>query len=159
MDNHQSMTEGSKQKPTVLFDIDGTLANIEHRRQLVQREKPDWKSFNAQMGDDAPNWPIVSLYRSLWNACEYDLILVTGRNEVYRKVTEQWLAWNEIPFGDMYMRADNDFRSDHVIKEEILSRLQSLGKQILFVVDDRQQVVDMWRHNGITVLQCDVGNF
>ncbi|WP_417610564.1 hypothetical protein [Parasphingorhabdus sp.] len=153
------MTEETNQRPTVLFDIDGTLADIEHRRKLVQREKPDWKSFNAQMGEDRPNWPIVSLYRSLWSTSEYDLILVTGRNEAYRKVTEQWLTWNAIPFGDMYMRGDNDFRSDHVIKEEILSHLLSRGKRILFVVDDRQQVVDMWRRNGITVLQCDEGGF
>ena len=153
------MTEQKNQKPTALFDIDGTLADIEHRRQLVQCDEPDWKSFNAQMGDDTPNWPIVSLYRSLWNSGEYDIVLVTGRNEAYRKVTEQWLTWNEIPFDEMYMRADKDFRSDHIIKEEILGRLLALGKQIQFVVDDRQQVVDMWRRNGITVLQCDVGDF
>lgn len=77
----------------------------------------------------------------------------------YRKITEQWLTWNVISFGDMYMRGDNDFRSDHVIKEEILGHLLSRGKRILFVVDDRQQVVDMWRRNGITVLQCDEGDF
>lgn len=143
----------------MLFDIDGTLADIEHRRKFVQCEKPDWKSFNARMGEDTPNWPIVSLYCSLWNTGDYDLILVTGRNEAYRKITEQWLTWNAIPFGDMYMRGDNDFRNDHVIKEEILGHLLSRGRRILFVVDDRQQVVDMWRRNGITVLQCDQGNF
>lgn len=143
----------------ILFDIDGTLANIEHRRGYLDKDKPDWKSFNAEMGGDTPNAPIVSLYKSLWTARSYEMILVTGRNERSRELTEQWLAWNEIPFGRILMRPDSDFRADHIIKEEILQSLLGAGKVIEFVVDDRQQVVDMWRRNGITCLQCDVGDF
>ncbi|MEO9500318.1 MAG: HAD family acid phosphatase [Parasphingorhabdus sp.] len=146
-------------KQTVLFDIDGTLANIEHRRKFLDQDKPDWNSFNSEMGDDTPNMPVVALYKSLWASDEYDIILVTGRNEASRKVTEQWLTWNEIPFSEMYMRADRDNRADHIIKQEILNGFLASGREIAFVVDDRQQVVDMWRRNGITCLQCDVGDF
>ena len=144
---------------TVIFDIDGTLANIEHRRAHLRKNPPDWKVFNAEMGKDIPNADVVSLYRSLWNTNNYELILVTGRNERTRKLTEQWLTWNEIPFLRLLMRADQDFRADHVIKEELLDLLLAEGKEIAFTVDDRQQVVDMWRRRGITCLQCDVGDF
>ncbi len=143
----------------VLFDMDGTLADIRHRRTFLDQSPADWKAFKAAMGDDTPNVPIVSLYTSLWDTGSYELIIVIGRNERYRKLTEQWLSWNEIPFGRMLMRADDDFRADHIIKEEILDQLLGEGKTILFTVDDRQQVVDMWRRRGITCLQCDVGNF
>lgn len=143
----------------VLFDIDGTLADIRHRRPLLTQEVPDWKSFNKLMGQDTPNEPVVSLYRSLWNSNSFEIILVSGRNEKYRKITEQWLIWNEIPFGRLLMRMDDDNRSDYLIKKEILGELISEGKKIEFAVDDRQQVVDMWRENGITCFQCDVGNF
>ena len=143
----------------VLFDMDGTLADIRHRRTFLDQSTADWKAFNAAMGDDTPNVPIVSLYTSLWDSGSYELIIVTGRNERYRKLTEQWLSWNEIPFGRMLMRADDDSRADHIIKEEILDQLLGEGKTILFTVDDRQQVVDMWRRRGITCLQCDVGDF
>ena len=149
----------TQKQDTVLFDIDGTLADIAHRRVFLDQPRPDWASFNDAMGDDTPNAPVVALYRSLWNAGTYDIILVTGRNECFRKITEQWLAWNEIPFGRLIMRADKDNRADHMIKEEILHSLQAEGKNIIFTVDDRQQVVDMWRRNGITCLQCDVGDF
>jgi hypothetical protein len=146
-------------KKAVLFDIDGTLANIEHRRANLTKSPPDWKAFNAEMGSDVPNAGVVSLYKALWDANCYELILVTGRNERSRALTEQWLTWNEIPFSRLLMRADHDFRSDHIIKEELLDLLLSEGKDIIFTVDDRQQVVDMWRRRGITCLQCDVGDF
>jgi len=146
-------------KQTILFDIDGTLACIDHRRIHLEQDKPDWKMFNALMGDDTPNHAIVNLYKTLWASNAYDIIIVTGRNEEYRKITETWFIWNDIPFTQILMRADKDNRADHIIKEEILDNLLSEGKEIAFTVDDRQQVVDMWRRRGITCLQCDVGNF
>lgn len=143
----------------ILFDMDGTLADIRHRRKFLDQAKPNWRKFNDKMGEDAPNIPIVTLYKTLWQSGNYEVIIVTGRNEQYRRITEQWLTWNDIPFGRMLMRADNDNRADHIIKQEILNGLLAEGKDIAFTVDDRQQVVDMWRSNGITCLQCDVGDF
>jgi len=146
-------------KQTVIFDIDGTLADIRHRRGFLEGERPDWNRFNAAMGDDTPNAPVMTLYKSLWETGQFDMVLASGRNERHRRVTEQWLIWNEIPFGRILMRADKDSRADHIIKQEILDMLLAEGRQIAFTVDDRQQVVDMWRRNGITCLQCDVGDF
>lgn len=146
-------------KPTVLFDIDGTIANIKHRRKFLEQTSPDWKSFNASMGQDIPNEDVVSLYKSLWSKDDFEITLVTGRSDRHRKITEQWLSWNEIPYNQILMRSDKDFRADSLIKQDILNNLLNAGKIIAFVVDDRQQVVDMWRRNGITCLQCDVGDF
>ena len=147
------------QRHVVLFDIDGTIANIEHRRPFLDQDPPDWRSFNAEMGGDTPNAAVVALYRTLWVSPDYDLILVSARSEAFRALTERWLVWNEIPFDRLLMRRDKDQRADHIVKEEILDRLLAEGLQIQFTVDDRQQVVDMWRRRGITCLQCDVGNF
>lgn len=146
-------------KKTILFDIDGTIANIAHRRGYLDGERPDWARFNAEMGEDTPNHPVVALYHTLWDSGLYEMIFLTGRCETFRAVTEQWLTWNEIPFTRMLMRPNKDNRADHLIKEELLDRLLSEGAVIEFVVDDRQQVVDMWRRRGITCLQCDVGDF
>ncbi|MEO9947659.1 MAG: polynucleotide kinase [Roseobacter sp.] len=144
---------------TALFDIDGTLAQIDHRRPLLEGDRPDWKAFNKLMGDDVPNLPIVELYKTLWDSQKYQLFLVSGRGEEYRKVTETWLTWNTIPFERLLMRPRNDFRPDTDVKQEILDRLRSEGKEISFVVDDRNSVVDMWRKNGVTCLQCADGDF
>lgn len=146
-------------KKTIIFDIDGTLADIRHRRPFLEQEIPDWKAFNNKMGDDTPNTPVIALYKTLWHSGEYDIILTSGRAERDRKITEQWLIWNDIPFNRLEMRKDKDNRADYTIKQEILDMFIKEGKEILFAVDDRQQVVDMWRRNGITCLQCDVGDF
>lgn len=139
----------------VLFDIDGTLANIDHRRSILDRDPHNWKEFFASMGDDTPNKAVVDLYSLLWASDKHECIIVSGRPEDYRKITEQWFIWNNIPFDRLIMRPKNDSCSDHVIKEEMLKTLLAEGKEIAFVVDDRQSVVDMWRRNGLTCFQCD----
>jgi len=144
---------------TVLFDIDGTLADIEHRRHFVSDGKRDWRRFFEAMGDDTPNLPIVELYHVLRGRPDFECIILTGRPETYRDLTERWFVWNEIPFERIIMRAAKDDRRDDVVKQEMLDTLRAEGKDILFAVDDRQQVVDMWRRNGVTCLQCDVGDF
>lgn len=146
-------------KPTILFDIDGTLADITHRRVYLEAEKPNWAAFNREMGADTPNAPVVELYKTLLQSGKYEIIIVSGRGEEHRKITENWLIWNEIPFERLIMRAAKDNRADHIIKQDILDQLRAQGKEILFVVDDRDQVVQMWRENGITCLQCAEGNF
>lgn len=145
--------------PVILFDIDGTLADIQHRRSFLESEKPDWKSFNAAMGNDALNHAVAELYKILWNSGNYEVILVTGRTDDFRELTKKWLQAHNIPFKTLLMRSKNDYRADHIIKEEILQALLNKGKVIAFAVDDRQQVVDMWRRNGITCFQCAEGNF
>lgn len=137
-----------------LFDIDGTLADISHRRHLLEKKPQDWKAFFDQIGGDTPNQAVVNLYHLVWNSDDFRCVIVTGRPEQYRKITEQWLTWNEIPFDRLLMRPKNDQRPDHVVKQEFLAAMQSRGMHIEFVVDDRKSVVDMWRRNGLTCLQC-----
>ncbi len=144
---------------TVLFDIDGTLADIEHRRHYVEGDTQNWTAFFDEMGTDTVNAPVVDLYNVLWAHPDYECIVLSGRPANFRALTETWFTWNEIPFSRIEMRGAKDNRRDDLVKQEILDRLLAEGKEIAFVVDDRQQVVDMWRANGITCFQCDVGDF
>lgn len=146
-------------KQVVVFDIDGTLADIEHRRKFLDAGKPDWERFHAGVDGDTPNTPVVALYKTLWDSGRFKLVLTSGRAEKWRAFTENWLFWNDIPFSELLMRPDRDNRADHHLKQEFLDRLVARGDVILFAVDDRQQVVDMWRRNGITCLQCAPGDF
>ena len=76
--------------------------------------------------------------------------------------TETWLR-DIAGVGDLYerlyMRPEQDYRQDNVIKSEILDQMHADGYSPTIVVDDRQQVVDMFRSRGLRVLQVAPGNF
>lgn len=148
----------------VIFDIDGTLASVEHRRHHVADGKRDWDAFFAEMGADAPVVPVVELNRmiaGLDTDDSPDVVVCSARPDEYRQVTEDWLADHGVCYDRLMLRPSGDSRSDVTVKREMLSALRTLyeGEDPLFVVDDRQCVVDMWREEGIVCLQAAPGDF
>lgn len=137
----------------VIFDIDGTLADCRHRLHHIKKKPPDWDSFFAAVGDDTPHKDVTSLLKNLQEGSE--ILLVSGRPERTRAATELWLNLHLWPsrHRHLFMRPDDDRRPDHVVKEEILHRIRETW-DVWLVVDDRPQVVEMWRRNGLTCLQC-----
>lgn len=154
----------------VIFDLDGTICDVEHRRHFVNKpkgEKKDWVGFFKGMTEDKPNGPVVQLARSL--SAHYSIVFCSGRPDNYRKETLNWLEqYNLLHLPDpyivnvhapLYMRLRNDSRQDDIVKEilldfEILTRYKPA-----FMVDDRDQVVAMWRKRGYTCFQCAPGDF
>lgn len=142
-----------------IFDLDGTLCNLKHRLHLIERDKPDWISFNAACLDDKPVDHLIRVANSL--AMEYEIICLTGRmdNNDTRDRTEQWLKYHEVVYDYLYMRKDNDYRADHVIKLEIYNELISDRYDVLGIFDDRDQVVKMWRSIGLPCYQVQEGDY
>ena len=142
----------------VIFDIDGTLADLSHRLHYVKQKPKRWPEFLALAKDDAPIWPVVTLYNLIGHGSGYEVkrVLVSGRSEKIRDDTETWLQAHGIHHNGLYMRPDKDCRPDYVLKKEILGQIYKdfNDAEILFVVDDRQTVVDMWRAEGLICLQC-----
>ena len=143
---------------TIIVDIDGTLADINHRRHFVRTKPSNWKAFNASMHADLPNQDIIDLTNMLYDAGN-TIILASGRGAQDREVTEAWLKKHGVKHEALFMRAEGDFRQDDIIKEEILDMLIAEGYKIDMTIDDRDQVVDMWRRRGIRCLQVDYGDF
>src|SRR4051812_20837075 len=96
---------------TVIVDIDGTLADMTHRIHHVKNGNHDWDSFFAGVSGDAPIWPICNLVGVLWQ--HYKIVLVSGRSDKTRADTEEWLNVNGVPYHDLFMRADGDYRPDY----------------------------------------------
>jgi predicted kinase len=138
---------------TVLFDIDGTLADATHRLHHIQNGSRNWDAFFAACVDDPVIEPIRELAWLVDNQ-GYRIVLVSGRSDVVRAETEAWLAGHGVPYSELHMRAAGDFRQDHLVKSHILDALIADGHDIAFVVDDRPSVVAMWRERGLTCLQC-----
>lgn len=147
----------------IIFDIDGTLADIRHRRHHVTGAKPDWKSFNAEMVDDPPLADVCYLAELLGShplaPSFVKLFLFSGREETHRKVTEDFLRKNVPAYFKaseaLVMRAEGDFRADTLVKKDMLRHIQGQGYKVRIVVDDRPSVVQMWKDEGLTVLAHD----
>jgi phosphoglycolate phosphatase-like HAD superfamily hydrolase len=150
---------GHESKQVVIFDLDGTLADISARRAILEKHPKDWDRFFSGMESDLPNLPLVNLFKILSRYEQYGMVIVTGRPERYRDATTRWLNKHGLSPILMFMRGDNDRRADHLVKEEILNNIRAQGLEIQFVVDDRDTVVQMWRKNGVLCLQCDEGKF
>lgn len=136
--------------PLLLCDIDGTLA------LRGDRSPHD----HDQAMEDAVNWPIVHLVEWLDNY--YHIVLISGREEKYRSITEYWLHTHNILTVDhpLYMRPTGDTRSDDIVKKEIyLTQIVPKYGDATIVLDDRNKVVKMWRELGLTCLQVADGDF
>lgn len=65
-----------------------------------------------------------------------------------------------IPYEALYIRKAKDFRKDAIIKRELYEAHIKGRYDVLMVLDDRDQVVKMWRQElGLPCLQVDYGNF
>jgi hypothetical protein len=102
-------------KNIIICDIDGTIANVQHRLHFIKNPdgtmKPyaerDWDSFNAACVDDTPYEDVIDVLHSLVVgqrvvphrgveriACqeiERKVHFFSGRNESVRTQTVQWL--------------------------------------------------------------------
>lgn len=151
-------------KNIIVCDLDGTLADCEHRVHHVQSKPKNWDAFYAGIKDDTVNAAVLHVLDKFTNydGMHYEVIFCSGRPERCREDTERWLRevarmW-EPHSTQLFMRKDGDFRPDHIVKQDILDA--HIDKErVLFVLDDRQQVVDMWRRNGLMCFQVAPGNF
>jgi len=145
--------------PLVIFDLDGTLADIEHRLHYVARKPKRWDRFFRACTDDAPNRPVIELAQTLRDA-GWEIWIWSGRSDAVRQQTEAWLADHVAFAAPLRMRRDGDHQADITLKESWLLGLAAADRaRLRFIVDDRASVVAMWRSHGLTCLQCAEGDF
>lgn len=129
--------------------MDGTIAIIADRNPY---------SHHGVLRDK-PNQAVVEVARAL-AAAGHALVIVSGRSELAREDTELWLTRHlGAPFDGPFMRPAGDDRKDAVVKREIYERDIAPRYDVLCVLDDRDQVVRMWRRLGLTCLQVAEGDF
>lgn len=159
------------EKSVVICDIDGTMANCEHRRQYSHGPEKDWDKFFSLAPQDTLIESTAKMVRDFMDEGK-TIIFVSARPERCRKDTEDWLAshgfvnahsnsdWldehsGERPYFALLMRADGDSRDDTLTKQGILDK-QLKKEWIHTVIDDRPKVIRMWESNGLSVI--DVGD-
>jgi len=143
---------------TIIFDVDGTIADCDHRRHFVENNN-DWKSFKEQTVNDTPvQWVCDIAKRFI--AQGDDVAFFSARNETEREVTERQISeWIGDGHKGLFLRPNDSFDPDEVFKSDLADKFEEIGGKIDLVFDDRNKVVDMWRARGTTVVQVADGDF
>ncbi len=100
----------------VIFDLDGTLALIEHRLHHIQKDKPDWDAFFLACDGDKLNRAVGEVYQARRDA-GHTMWIFSGRGKISEKDTVSWLLFNDIEFARLVMREEGDFTPDDELKE------------------------------------------
>lgn len=160
-------------KPLYIFDLDGTLALIEHRLHFIQQKPKDWRGFFGAVKDDAPNLPVIRTLQALRKAGA-EVWIWSGRSDECKAATVEWLQRNGCfsfptdvlwawPFGAperFRMRKAGDYRDDVVVKSDWLAEIEPPEwARLTAVFDDRDRVVAMWRAAGVPCFQVAAGEF
>ena len=128
----------------IIFDIDGTLAI----RDEALRGPYDFTKLHL----DKPNRIVVEMLLGYRNY-GYSIVIVSGREDQFKKETSEWLAMHGIVYDQLFLRKSRDGRNDADIKAEIYWTKIWPNYNVAAVVDDRPRVCRMWREKGLPVIQ------
>ena len=141
--------------PVLYCDIDGTVADIQHRRHLSGK---DWDAFFDAAPDDLPIPHIIRTVQQ-FKSLGWAVIFITGRSDRIRGPTKDWLAKHKVTFDGLYMRSKDDRRTDDIVKDGLFRQAVFDGWEPDLVLEDRQRVVDMWRAYKVPTIQVAPGDF
>lgn len=149
----------------IISDIDGTLSHgIGVHRGPHDLSKVIDDTIDPSVRD--------ILYQYSWssplsgNGTETAIFIMSGRNETCRPDTQKWLAKHAVPYKTLLMRPKDDLdpttgnhKKDTLIKHELFEKYIWGKYNVMFILDDRQTVVDQWRAMGLKCLQVQPGAF
>ena len=128
-------------KNVILCDIDGTVANNDHRQRFL-KEKKDWDGFFSELKNDKPIYSIIDVLNKE-HADGKEIVFITGRPERYRYSTTLWLKEYFNFELKILMRKDNDQNNKLIVKKEIFEE-NFLLNEIDYIIDNDRDLLDMW---------------
>jgi FMN phosphatase YigB (HAD superfamily) len=135
-------------KPSAyIFDVDGTLANVDPYLYHIRGSNRDYNAFHEASIDALPNIEVVQMLNNAVSD-QHAILIVTSRKEKYRGLTSMWLAKNNIRSHALFMRADDDSRPDYEAKRDMLDKINTLW-DVVHAVDDNPNVIKLWEDHGI----------
>lgn len=132
-----------------IVDIDGTLAHMQGRSPY---------SVGDDLLEDTVDETVLELVRLL-NLSGHIIILMSGRDDAARDVTRRWLADHGVPWNVLLMRPEGNRDKDFDVKARLFDQHVRDRYDVVGALDDRDQVVKMWRGMGLKTLQVAEGAF
>jgi hypothetical protein len=159
--DHWSWRDGEVEPgPAVVFDLDGVLANGEHRQHLLQPKgggRKDWKRFFERAGDDA----IIDEVARLTLLIDRDVtrVLLTARPTTIQDITVAWLGRFRLAWDLLVMRPAGEYSPSPVAKRAAVEELRDYGFDLLLAFDDDRRNVDMFHDEGIPCIYLHSGYY
>ncbi|MBN9158419.1 MULTISPECIES: phosphatase domain-containing protein [unclassified Microbacterium] len=146
--------------PVVLLDLDGVIADAEHRQRFLHQDEPDWTGFYAGVGADG----VIAAGRALAGAVDGGLavLILTGRVDDVSSATRAWLEENRIRWDMLICRpAQEDDEARHAVdyKRDEIAQLRRLGYEPALAADDNRKIVAMYEQEGIPTLYVPSGYY
>lgn len=133
----------------IICDIDGTIAKMNGRSPYDE----------SKVRSDLPVEEVIRVLDMFKKGMMVEIVLLSGRHETCKDDTKAWLAAHNVSYDHLFMRKEDDDRADYIIKKELYDEHVNGKFNVLFVMDDRNQVVDLWRSLGLKCFQVDYGDF
>jgi len=128
---------GSGKQLAIVCDIDGALARMNRRSPYDP---------NGVVEDFID--PSILHILNAYNNIGVEIIILSGRKESTKELTSHWLRCNKVPYNKLITRTGEDVRKDYIVKEEIYKTIIEPLYEVIFCINDRDQVADMWRRIG-----------
>ena len=160
MREHWSWHDGEVEAgPAVVFDLDGVLANGDHRQHLLSTDggRKDWKTFFARAGDDA----IIDEVARLTLLIDRDVarVLLTARPTTIQAITLEWLGRHQLAWDLLVMRPEGRYEPSPDAKRTAVRELRDYGFELLLAFDDDRRNVDMFHAEGIPCIYLHSGYY
>ncbi len=143
-----------KKEEAIIVDIDGTLANLDHRIHLIRKPNKNWNLFFEKMNDDKPIEQTINKIKEFYDD-GFKILIVTGRPETYESITVEWLN-KHLPFEEfeLIQRRKNDNRPSYQFKQSVLTELKQKYK-IRFFTDDKEEDINMYHKGGLSTIKVE----
>jgi len=140
------------EKKIVICDIDGTIANNDHRQHFLEGKK-DWDGFFSELLRDKPIYSIIEKVKNLHSDGK-NIAFITGRPDRYRAETVKWLnLYFEFEYL-LLMRKNNDKRNKLMIKKELFENNFSTSEIVCCFENDRE-LIKLWKQIDIKVVDIN----
>lgn len=150
----------SKEDKVAIIDVDGTLANLDHRLWHLNAVPKDYDGFFHDVPYDGKFDTIISAVSRLADTGHY-IIILSGRPTTVGHETAHWLeSVARVPYKRLFMRNSGDHRPDHQVKRQLMEQMFRSGlrkESIKVIIDDRDSVCAVWTELGLPLIQVDHG--
>ena len=138
-----------------IVDIDGVLADAEHRQHYLDPPWRDWDGFFAECGGDGVFEETKTLLELMDSTLT--IVLLTSRPTWIQKATLDWLSRHKIRYDLLIMRPLGDFQPSPAFKHDETESLRQFGYLPVLAIDDDMRNVRMYKNEGIPTLFLDSG--